>query len=229
MRVTANRTANRLATMPACRQPTANRAKRNDRQGNCGAVRHLGRCRGRRAGQRELAGLPTAGAGGEGGDREKRRRRERLWCGPEKLPTLQETGGWGSRKRGGPRKARTSKSGGRVVRAWKSVAGELVVPGKARPGKATGLWAWKSGGGGVSGGVNNCIHDEGWRLSTGVLTRDGGARAEESRSRRQRAAGGGAGGDSGRPMAAGSYFSSQPKRRRSPKRRKSSSRPPEVL
>lgn len=79
------------------------------------------------------------------------------------------TGDWwlGSWKRGGPRKARASKSGGRVVRAWKSVAGELVVPGKA--------WAWKSnstvepGKAEVRGGRgadNNWRHDEGWRLST---------------------------------------------------------------
>ena len=93
------------------------------------------------------------------------------------------TGDWwlGSRKRGGPRKARTSKSGGRVVRAWKSVAGELVVPGKA--------WAWRSNSTvslekrrcGGRGADNNWGHDEGWRLPT----RDW-RQGEREGSRRQR-------------------------------------------
>ena len=195
-------------------------------RGNCGAVRHLGRCRGRRAGQRELAGLPTAGAGGEGGDREKRRRRERLWCGPEKLPTLQATGGWGSRKRGGPRKARASKSWACGAGLEKR-GGRTVVPGKA--------WAWKSNS---TVGLEKRRWRSEWRcqqlyiwwgLETVNRGADKGWRGKSGRKQEQETAGGGAGGDSGRPMAAGSYFSSQPKRRRSPKRRKSSSRPPEVL
>ena len=60
---------------------------------------------------------------------------EGLWCGPEKLPTLQGTGGWGAGSVAGLEKQGPRKTG-RVVRAWKSVAGELVVPGKA--------WAWRS-------------------------------------------------------------------------------------
>lgn len=97
----------------------------------------------------------------------------------------------------GPRKT------GRVVRAWKSVAGELVVPGKA--------WAWRSnstvslekrrcGGEGLTT-TGDMMRTGDWRQGTG---------GKSGRKQEQETAGGGAG-DSGSPMAAESYFSSQSK------------------
>ena len=101
---------------------------------------------------------------------------EGLWCGPEKLPTLQGTGGWGAGSVAGLEKQGPRKTG-RVVRAWKSVAGELVVPGKA--------WAWRSNSTVEPGKAevrrekadNNWRHDEGWRLSTRDWRQGGGKKA----------------------------------------------------
>lgn len=103
------------------------------------------------------------------------------------------TGDWwlGSWKRGGPRKARTSKSGGRVVRAWKSVAGELVVPGKARAWRSNSTVSLEKRGCGGEGltTTGDMMRAGDWRQGTG----DKSERKQEQetagsgrRSRRQR-------------------------------------------
>lgn len=115
------------------------------------------------------------------------------------------TGDWwlGSWKRGGPRKARTSKDGtcgaglekrgGRTCGAWKSMGLEKQLdcePGKAEVREGEGLTT-----------TVNMMRAGDWRQGTG---------GKSGRKQEQETAGGGAG-DSGSPMAAESYFSSQSK------------------
>ena len=95
-----------------------------------------------------------AGAGGEGPDsaswlaclqRELEAREdhggEGLWCGPEKLPTLQATGGWGAGSVAGLEKQGPRKAGDVWCGPGKAWRGNLWCLEKHGPGEATRLWS----------------------------------------------------------------------------------------
>lgn len=66
---------------------------------------------------------------------------EGLWCGPEKLPTLQGTGGWGAGSVAGLEKQGPRKAGDVWCGPGKAWRANLWCLEKQGPGEATRLWS----------------------------------------------------------------------------------------